>query len=432
LRVCEKDRREQHHWVFYKGKGPFNIIVRVPPKKEKRSNIDSDYTSRIISSPAWEFAKGDCMAKHRIAWMPGDGIGVDVMEAARIVLDKLALDAEYVPANIGWEFWRREGDALPARTIEVLRSCRCALFGAVTSKPKEEADAELAPELQGKGLVYRSPIVRLRQMFDLYVNLRPCKAYPGNPLNYREGIDLLVFRENTEDLYAGVEFHPLPDAVRAALDAHSPAMKAFRDTASADIALSCRILTRRGCQRIVQRAFEYARQNGYRAVTLVEKPNVVRETSGLITREARKIAVHFPDIPLWEANVDAMMMWLVKNPLDYGVLVTTNMFGDILSDLAAQLVGGLGFAASGNIGDAFAVFEPTHGSAPKYAGQHKVNPIATLLAARLMLDWLGESDKSRALEAAIAGVIADGKVRTYDMGGSSGTLDVARAVAERL
>jgi isocitrate/isopropylmalate dehydrogenase len=372
------------------------------------------------------------MAKYRIAWMPGDGIGQDVMDAARIVLEKLRLDAEYPQADIGWEFWCREGDALPRRTIETLRTCHCALFGAITSKPKEEAAAELAPELRGKGLTYRSPIVRLRQLFDLFINLRPCKAYPGNPLNYREGIDLVVFRENTEDLYAGVEFHPLPPDVRAALEANSPAMAAFRSSPSEDIALSCRILTRRGCARIVRAAFEFARRRGYPNVTLVEKPNVIRETSGLIVREARKISAEFPQIPLWETNIDAMAMWLIKNPLEYGVIVTTNLFGDILSDLAAQLVGGLGFASSGNIGDGFAVFEPTHGSAPKYAGQRKVNPIATFLAAKLMLEWLGEAEKAAALEQAVAAVIAEGRVRTYDMGGTSGTLDVANAVAERL
>ncbi|MFZ6026861.1 MAG: isocitrate/isopropylmalate dehydrogenase family protein [Chloroflexota bacterium] len=370
---------------------------------------------------------------YRIAWMPGDGIGQDVMDATRIVLDKLALDAEYPHADIGWEFWCAEGDALPQRTIDLLKTCDCALFGAITSKPKEEAAAELHPDLQNKGLVYRSPIVRLRQIFDLYTNLRPCKAYPGNPLNYREGIDLVVFRENTEDLYAGVEFHPLPGDVRSALDANSPGMKAFQHVPSEDIAISCRVVTRRGSQRIVRSAFEYAQQYGYSSVTLVEKPNVVRETSGLITREARKIAsFEYPNIPLWEANVDAMMMWLLKNPLDYGVMVTTNMFGDILSDLAAQLVGGLGFASSGNIGDHFAVFEPTHGSAPKYAGQNKVNPIATFLAAKLMLDWLGEKDKASALEAAIAAVIAEGKVRTYDMGGRNTTVEMAKAVASKL
>jgi isocitrate/isopropylmalate dehydrogenase len=372
------------------------------------------------------------MSKYRIAWMPGDGIGQDVMEAARIVLDQLRLDAEYPQADIGWEFWRREGDALPQRTLDLLNTCNCAMFGAITSKPKEEAAAELDPDLHGKGLIYRSPIVRLRQIFDLYVNLRPCKAYPGNPLNYREGIDLVVFRENTEDLYAGVEFHPLPPDVRAALEARSPAMAAFRASASEDLALSCRILSRRGCQRIVRAAFAYAQKRGYPSVTLVEKPNVVRETSGLITREARKIAAEFPGLPLWEANVDAMTMWLIKNPLEYGVLVTTNMFGDIISDLAAQLVGGLGFASSGNIGDGFAVFEPTHGSAPKYAGQYKVNPIATFLAVKLMLEWLGETEKAEELENAVAGVIKARKVRTYDMGGYNSTLDVAKAVVERL
>lgn len=365
--------------------------------------------------------------------MPGDGIGIEVMNAARVVLDAIKLDAEYTHADIGWEFWCNEGEALPQRTIEILKSSHCALFGAITSKPKEEADAELAPQLRGTGLVYRSPIVRLRQMFDLYTNLRPCKAYRGNPLNYRDDIDLVVFRENTEGLYVGVEFYPLPDDVRRALDA-SPGMRGFKDVASDDIAFSARIITRRGAERIVRAAFEHAQQHGYRNVTLVEKPNVLRETSGLMTRVARQVAQDFTarGIELWEANVDAMMMWLVKNPHQYGVIVTSNMFGDIVSDLCAQLVGGLGFAASGNIGKNFAVFEPTHGSAPKYAGQNKVNPIATFLAAKLMLDWLGEKDKAARLERAIAQVIAEGKARTYDMGGKSTTLEMAEAVAGKL
>ncbi len=369
---------------------------------------------------------------YRIAWMPGDGIGNDVMDAARVVLDALKLDVEYVHADIGWEFWRSEGEALPQRTIDILKSSDCALFGAITSKPKEEAEAELAPNLRGKGLVYRSPIVRLRQMFDLYTNLRPCKAYRGNPLNYRDDIDLVVFRENTEGLYAGVEFHPVPDAVRRALDEASVPMRAFKDVASDDIAITARIITRRGAERIVRRAFEYAQKHGCQNVTLIEKPNVLRETSGLMTRVARQVAQDFRGIELWETNIDAMMMWLLKNPQQYGVLVTSNLFGDVVSDLCAQLVGGLGFAASGNIGDKFAVFEPTHGSAPKYAGQNKVNPIATFLAAKLMLDWLGESEKATRLENAIATVIAEGQVRTYDMGGGATTMQMAEAVAGKL
>jgi isocitrate/isopropylmalate dehydrogenase len=372
------------------------------------------------------------MAKYRIAVMPGDGIGNDVMDAAKIVLEKIALDAEYVPADIGWEFWRTEGEPLPQRTLDILNTCDCALFAAITSKPKEEAEADLIPELQGKGLVYRSPIVRLRQTFDLYVNLRPCKAFKGNPLNYRDDIDLVVFRENTQGLYSGVEFHPLSAELREMLEALSPRMAAFEGVPSEDIAMSARIFTREGCRRIVRKAFEYAEQFDYTTVTLVEKPNVIRETSGLMVREARKIAAEFPEIELWETNVDAMAMWLVKNPQDYGVIVSSNMFGDIISDLAAQLVGGLGFAASGNIGDQMAVFEPTHGSAPKYARQYNVNPTAMLLAVKLMLDWLGETETAQLLEKAIADVIAEGAVRTYDVGGDAGTLDVARVVADRL
>jgi 3-isopropylmalate dehydrogenase len=372
------------------------------------------------------------MSKYRIALMPGDGIGQDVMKAAQIVLKELTLDAEYVPADIGWEFWRTEGDALPQRTLDTLKDCHCALFAAITSKPKEEAEAELIPELQGQGLVYRSPIVRLRQHFDLYTNLRPCKAYPGNPLNFCDDVNLVVLRENTEGLYAGVEFHPLPDEVRTTLERHSRPMRTFKAVSSDELAISCRIFTAQGCRRIVRRAFEYAETHGYSSVTLVEKPNVIRETSGLMVREARKIAAEYPDIALWETNVDAMAMWLIKNPQNYGVLVSSNMFGDIISDLAAQLVGGLGFASSGNIGDQFAVFEPTHGSAPKYAGLYKANPIAMLLAVKLMLDWLGKIDQAEALEEAIAGVIAEGRVRTYDLGGDASTLEMAQAVAERL
>jgi 3-isopropylmalate dehydrogenase len=372
------------------------------------------------------------MAKYRIALMPGDGVGNDVMDAAKIVLDKVNLDADYFPADIGWEFWRTEGDPLPQRTIDTLNACDCALFAAITSKPKEEAEEDLIPELRGKGLVYRSAIVRMRQMFDLYVNLRPCRAFKGNPLNYRDDVDLVVFRENTQGLYAGVEFYPLPDEVRSVLERHSPRMAAFEGVPSEDIALSTRIFTREGCRRIVRQAFEYAKRFGYPTVTIVEKPNVIRETSGMMVREARKIAAEYPAIELWETNIDAMAMWLVKNPQDYGVMVSSNMFGDIISDLAAQLVGGLGFAASGNISDTFAVFEPTHGSAPKYAGQYKVNPTAMLLATKLMLDWLGETETARALQQAIADVIAEAEVRTYDMGGNSSTLDMAQAIADRM
>lgn len=372
------------------------------------------------------------MAKYRIAWLPGDGVGVEVMAAARLVLDRLNVDAEYLPGDIGWEFWCREGDALPERTKKLLRETDCALFGAITSKPKEEAARELDPSLRDKGLTYVSPIVRLRQEFDLYSNIRPCKAYPGNPLNYREGIDLVIFRENTEGLYCGIEFHPVPAAVWECLTAHHKKTQGFKGVPLEEMAISTRLMTRRGCERIVRAAFDFARKCGRKSVTVVEKPNVLRETGGLMLRVAREVAREYPEIPLWDANIDAMTMWLIKNPGDYDVLVAENMFGDIISDEAAQLVGGLGFACAGNIGDRYAVFEPTHGSAPKYAGMNKVNPIATLLAAKMMLDWLGETKKGQALEGAVAEVIREGRVRTYDMGGNNTTSEMGEAVAAKL
>ena len=199
-----------------------------------------------------------------------------------------------------------------------------------------------------------------------------------------------------------------------------------------DVAMSIRIITRKASQNIVRDAFEYAKKHGYKTVTVVEKPNVIRETSGLMLREARKVAKDYPGLELWETNIDAMCMWLIKNPQDYGVLVTSNMFGDIISDLCAQLVGGLGFAYSGNIGDNYAVFEPTHGSAPKYAGDYKVNPIAMLLSVKLMFDLLGEPESAVRLENAIAEVIKEGKARTYDMGGRSTSMEVAEEVVSKL
>jgi len=372
------------------------------------------------------------MSTYRIAWMPGDGVGNDVMEAARLVLDTLKLDAEYVHGDIGWEFWKTEGNPLPDRTLEMMKTTDCALFGAITSKPKDEAAKELDPSLRDKGLVYFSPIVRLRQEFDLYVNMRPCKAYPGNPLNYRDNIDLVVFRENTQGMYAGVEFHPVPDDLKQAFLKHNRKMQRFMDVPAHDIAISTRIITRKGAERIIRAAFEYAKATGRKTVTLVEKPNVLRETGGMMTQVARELATAYPGIDLWETNIDAMCMWLVKNPEDYGVLVAENLFGDIISDLAAQLVGGLGFASSASTGDNYAVFEPTHGSAPKYAGQYKVNPMAMLLTVKLMLDWLKETDMADRLENAIAAVIREGKVRTYDMGGTNTSLEVAEEVARKL
>lgn len=379
------------------------------------------------------------MAKYRVAWLPGDGVGVDVMNACRLVLNKLGFDAEYVPADIGWDFWCKEGNALPERTVEILKGTDCALFGAITSKPRQEAEGELDPSLKDKGFVYFSPIVKLRQLFNLHTNMRPCKAYPGNPLNYKEGIDIVVFRENTEGMYGGVEWFPLPEKIWAAMgDAevgHPDKMKKWKERGLDNVALSTRIMSRQGCESICRQAFEYAKKFGRQRVTLCEKPNVLRETGGLMTRVFRQVAKDYPGIASDEANIDAICMWLVKNPENYDVLVAENMFGDIVSDLCAGLVGGLGFACAANIGDDFAVFEPTHGSAPKYAGTNVVNPMAMLLSAKMMLDWLGETDAAAKLEEAVATVIREGKVGTYDVKGrgkGDSTTEVAEAVAAQV
>jgi 3-isopropylmalate dehydrogenase len=372
------------------------------------------------------------MKRHRIAWLPGDGVGIDVTEAARIVLEAAKVPLEYVHGDIGWEFWCKEGDAFPQRTIELLGGVDAAMFGAITSKPAKAAEAELVPELRGKGLTYRSPIVRMRQLFDLYISLRPCKAYEGNPLNYKEGLDFVMFRENTEDLYSGVEFSPVPKELAQVLSAKSKAFAPFAGLEGDQYAVSCKVNTRRGSERIVRAAFEFARKHGRKKVTVIHKANVVRATDGLFLEVARDVAKAYPEVQFDEANVDAIMMWLLKNPFNYDVLVAPNLYGDIASDLCAQMVGGLGFGCSGNIGEKLAVFEPTHGSAPKYTGQYKVNPIATILAAKMMLEWLGETDAAASVETAVASVIREQKVRTYDMGGTSSTLDMARAIAEKM
>jgi 3-isopropylmalate dehydrogenase len=372
------------------------------------------------------------MAKYKIAWLPGDGIGIEVLEAAKIVLNKLKFDAEYIHGDIGWEFWCKEGDAFPQRTIDLLNNVEAAMFGAITSKPVKAAEAELIPELRNKGLIYRSPIVRMRQLFDLYICLRPIKAYAGNPLNFKENIDIVVFRENTEDLYSGVEFNPVPQELADVLTKLSKPFSAFSNLPLDQYAISTKINTKKGSERIIRAAFEFAKDFKRKKVTIVHKANVVRATDGLFLEMAKEIAKDYPRIQMDDANIDAMTMWLLKNPFNYDVLVAPNLYGDIISDLCAQMVGGLGFGCSGNIGEKLAVFEPTHGSAPKYFGQYKVNPIATILAVKMMLDWLGENALSAKLEKATADVIAEGKVRTYDMGGSNKTLEMAEAIASKL
>jgi isocitrate dehydrogenase (NAD+) len=366
------------------------------------------------------------MAKYTVVTMPGDGIGNQVLPEALRLLHAIGFDAEYVHADIGWECWRNEGNALPQRTVDLLSKHKLGLFGAITSKPKKEADAELKSELRGKGYSYFSPIVTMRQKFNLDTCIRPCISVPGNPLNFirkkpdggfeEPFVNVVVFRQNTEDLYAGVEWTNPPEPVRAALATH-PKFKPFANTPGPDMAISVRIITRRAAHKICKAAFEWAKKYGYKSVTICEKPNVLRETSGMMEEEAKAVAKEYPGISLWSTNIDAQTMWLTKNPEDYGIVVASNLFGDVISDAFAGLVGGLGFAASGNIGDEVAVFEPTHGSAPKYAELNPpiVNPIAMFLSAVMLLEHVGENEKASRIRQAINAVVKEGKVRTYDM-----------------
>ncbi len=379
------------------------------------------------------------MSKRTIVSMPGDGIGKVVLDEAIRVLDAAGFEADYVEGDIGWEFWRSEGNPLPQRTLDLIAEHKIGLFGAITSKPKDEAFNALSPELQEKGLVYASPIVGLRQHFGLDICLRPCKTYKGNPLNFiRRGpndsiqepvVDVAIFRQNTEGLYGGVEWSNPPKQVYDALMTHPKFKQNFGDAPVEEVSVSTRIFTKKYTERILRAAFEHAKKYGYKSVTVCEKPNVIRETSGMRYKMAQQIqTADFHGIELWNTNIDAQMMWLTKNPENYGVIVAGNMFGDIVSDGFAGLIGGLGFACSAqyNPETGIGVFEPTHGSAPKYADYpiSIVNPIAMVESACMMLDFIDEQEIAKKIRKAVSDVVSEGKVKTYDMAKMTGKADV--------
>ena len=378
------------------------------------------------------------MSKPTIVTLPGDGIGAVVLQQAIRVLDAAGFEANYLHGDIGWKFWCKEGNPLPQRTIDLIEKHKIALFGAITSKPDDEAKAELFPDLQRKGFTYSSPIVGLRQLFNLDICVRPCKSYKGNPLNFvRRGkgntideplVDVVIFRQNTECLYSGVEWTNPPAQVHQAMMTHPKFVENFGKVPIEELSISTRIFTRKATIRILMAGFEHARKYGYKSVTVCEKPNVIRETSGLMWKLAKEIQKNsFPEIKLLNTNIDAQMMWLTKNPEEYGVIVAGNMFGDIASDAFAGLIGGLGFACSAQFSsDGIAVFEPTHGSAPKYAGYEVsiVNPIAMIESANMLLDYINEKKIASGIRKAVASVIEEGKIKTYDMMKMAGSPEV--------
>jgi len=320
---------------------------------------------------------------YQVCLLPGDGIGPEVIAQAEIVLNALGLEFQFTRAEIGFSAYKKLGTPLPQATLEAILGADGTLFGAVTTPPA----------IPG----YFSPVVRMRQALGLYANLRPCRSF-AHPTS-RAGIDLLIVRENTEGLYSGVE--------RMEHDESDPGR---------DRAVSERIITRYASERIIRKAFEIARQEHRGKVTVVHKANVLRLTCGLFRQVAFEVAESYPEIRLEEMLVDTCAMELVRAAEQFDIIVTTNLFGDILSDEACMLVGGLGVAYSGNIGERTAVFEPVHGSAPDIAGQHKANPTATFLSAAMMLEYLGESESAARLRIAVSDCLARNAV-TPDLGG---------------
>lgn len=333
------------------------------------------------------------MKKYTITLIPGDGIGPDVTRAAQIVLDAVDVGIEWEVVEAGAGVIEKYGTPLPDQVLESIRRNRVALKGPLTTPV---------------GTGFRSVNVALRKELDLFANVRPAKNLPAVNTPYRN-VDLIVVRENTEDLYAGIEHMVGKDAAE-----------------------SIKIITRSGSERIVRFAFELARREGRKKVTAVHKANIMKCTDGLFLEVAREVAADYPDIEFEDRIVDACSMKLVQRPEDFDVLVMPNLYGDILSDLCAGLVGGLGVAPGANIGKDYAVFEPVHGSAPKYTGMDKVNPLATILSGVMMLKHLGEKEAAERVQKAVDDVLTEGKYLTYDLGGTARASEMAKAIAGRL
>jgi isocitrate dehydrogenase (NAD+) len=357
---------------------------------------------------------------HRVILIPGDGTGPELTEATRRVLEATGVDFEWDVREAGADVMdKHDGNPLPDDVLEAVRETGVALKGPITTPV-------------GGG--FRSVNVALRKSLDLYAQVRPCKTYPGVRTRF-EDVDLIVVRENTEDLYAGIEYEQGSEEARELIDwIESKGGRLAHD----DAGISIKPISITGTRRIVQFAFDYARKNGRRKVTAVHKANIMKFTDGLYLRVAHEVAAENGDIDFDERIVDNMCMQLVQRPEEYDVLVLPNLYGDVVSDLCAGMIGGLGLAPGANFGEGIAIFEPTHGSAPKYAGQNKVNPMAQMLSGMLMLRHLEERDAADNLEQAIAAVIAEGENVTYDMKPNRtdptavGTSEVADAIIDKL
>ena len=357
---------------------------------------------------------------HRVTLIPGDGTGPELTEATRRVLEATGVEFDWDVREAGADVMDSYGgNPLPDEVLDAIRETGVALKGPITTPV-------------GGG--FRSVNVALRKSLDLYAQVRPCKTYPGVRTRF-EDVDLIVVRENTEDLYAGIEYEQGSDEVQELIDwIKSKGGKLAHD----DAGISIKPISITGTRRIVQFAFDYARRNGRRKVTAVHKANIMKFSDGLYLNVAREVAAENDDIEFDDRIVDNMCMQLVQRPEEYDVLVLPNLYGDVLSDLCAGMIGGLGLAPGANFGEGIAIFEPTHGSAPKYAGQNKVNPMAQLLSGMLMLRHLDEDDAADNLEQAIAEVIREGKSVTYDMKPrrddptAVGTSEVADAIIENL
>lgn len=361
----------------------------------------------------------------KICVMEGDGIGPEVMEAALPVFEKVNLPISLEFADIGYNCWKAEGETVPDKTWETIKNTDAGLLAAITSKPLQEAESALPKTLQGKNIQFVSPVIQLRQKLDLYANERPVfNILSDNTSPFR----ICVIRENTEGLYCGLDYAIIPDQIKSVI-AMTKNSIAPGDLEQA--ACTIRLITQKGVERIFRHAFQYAIKNNFKKLTFADKPNVLRYSADFAVRVLKEVAKDFPGIEYEIANADAVALWLVRRPDKFGIIVAENMFGDILSDLAAGIMGGLGLAPSGNIGDKHCYFEPVHGSAPKYAGMHKANPSAMFLSISELLRHFSFEKESESILKAVSDTIKSGKTITYDLGGRSSTVEMSKEIISR-